>query len=240
MFQIWGLGIFGFWGGVCAFLICLAIVVICRFKIKPEHLLVYALLLTLSLFKARFFIFLTILGPLIFLPYVKDHLNSFVANKDFLKSYLTHLSCVLIFFCASTIFYLQGSGLNSSIEYDKYPQKATKFISDFRPKGNLLNPYEWGGFLIVNLPEYKVFVDGRGMQVNSGKLIDFEMLRTGFSLRPNDNSLWKEKMRKYGIRIVLAHRSEQKFPINRKLLADPLWLLAYQDEVANVFLRKPY
>jgi len=43
------------------------------------------------------------------------------------------------------------------------PQKAVEFLKNQPPslRGNIFNRYEWGGFLIWQLPEYKIFVDGR-------------------------------------------------------------------------------
>lgn len=42
-----------------------------------------------------------------------------------------------------------------------YPCNAVEFLRKQPKKGNLFNPYEQGGFLIWQLPEYKIFVDGR-------------------------------------------------------------------------------
>lgn len=51
-----------------------------------------------------------------------------------------------------------------------YPCKAVEFLKKQKP-GNIFNTYEWGGFLIWQLPEFKVFVDGRmpAWQHPSGK-----------------------------------------------------------------------
>lgn len=42
-----------------------------------------------------------------------------------------------------------------------HPCEAVEFLRKQEKKGNLFNPYEQGGFLIWQLPEYKIFVDGR-------------------------------------------------------------------------------
>lgn len=42
-----------------------------------------------------------------------------------------------------------------------YPCRAVDFLKNQKMKGNIFNTYEWGGFLIWRLPEFKVFVDGR-------------------------------------------------------------------------------
>ncbi|MCJ7792674.1 MAG: hypothetical protein MUP45_01735 [Candidatus Marinimicrobia bacterium] len=43
----------------------------------------------------------------------------------------------------------------------RYPAQAVEFLRKQPAKGRIFNAYEWGGFLIWQLPEYKVFVDGR-------------------------------------------------------------------------------
>lgn len=42
-----------------------------------------------------------------------------------------------------------------------YPCQAVEFLKKQPRKGVIFNRYEWGGFLIWQLPEYKIFVDGR-------------------------------------------------------------------------------
>ena len=44
--------------------------------------------------------------------------------------------------------------------FAQYPQKAINFLQK-QPSGNIFNTYEWGGYLIWHLPQFKVFVDGR-------------------------------------------------------------------------------
>ena len=54
--------------------------------------------------------------------------------------------------------------LKSNIEaknYNSYPAKAADFIKKIPLSENLLNEYNWGGYLIWKLPERKVFIDGR-------------------------------------------------------------------------------
>lgn len=45
-----------------------------------------------------------------------------------------------------------------------FPQKAVQFLLEENKKreiGNILNSYGWGGYLIFEAPEIKVFIDGR-------------------------------------------------------------------------------
>lgn len=52
-----------------------------------------------------------------------------------------------------------------------YPCQAVEFISQKKIRGNIYNFYRWGGFLVWQLPESKIFVDGHipGRELPSGK-----------------------------------------------------------------------
>ncbi|OGG89723.1 hypothetical protein A3C68_01345 [Candidatus Kuenenbacteria bacterium RIFCSPHIGHO2_02_FULL_42_29] len=49
--------------------------------------------------------------------------------------------------------------------YVQYPCQATEFFKKFAATSqkslNVFNTYEWGGFLVWQLPEHKIFIDGR-------------------------------------------------------------------------------
>ena len=62
--------------------------------------------------------------------------------------------------------------------------------------GNLLNEYDWGGFLVYRVPERKDFVDGRLFPFYPAVLRDY---RDAVELRPD----WKEVLAKYDVREVL-------------------------------------
>jgi len=47
----------------------------------------------------------------------------------------------------------------SEPDLSSYPTGAVALLRD--AKGNLLNEYDWGGYLIWRAPEHPVFIDGR-------------------------------------------------------------------------------
>ena len=51
--------------------------------------------------------------------------------------------------------------LVSFYESQLFPEEAVSWLDEKNQTGNILNEYNWGGYLIWRLPEYKVFVDGR-------------------------------------------------------------------------------
>jgi hypothetical protein len=62
--------------------------------------------------------------------------------------------------------------------------------------GVLLNEYDWGGYLIFNLPQRPVFIDGRYVPYLGGVLDDYRAL---VSLRPG----WRDLLDKYRVNELL-------------------------------------
>ena len=91
------------------------------------------------------------------------------ASKSFFKENLVLLAAFLFFALGFFIRLPQTLAVNSSWESFcqnspvNYPYQAVEFLRK-QPaswRGNIFNRYEWGGFLIWQLPDFKIFVDGR-------------------------------------------------------------------------------
>jgi hypothetical protein len=114
------------------------------------------------------------------------------------------------------------------------PCGAVAFLKSQKERGNIFNRYEWGGFLIWQLPEYKVFVDGRmpAWPTPSGKspyTIYLETLQT--------REGWQETLKDYHIDYILI--SPGTF-MDLKLRPDPEslgWSEVYRDPVSVVYQR---
>jgi len=104
----------------------------------------------------------------------------------------------------------------------KYPCEAINFIQKNKPAGNMFNSYDWGGYLIWQLPEYPVFIDGRvpGQEIYS----EFETVN---SL----NSGWQEILAKYNVKWMII-RPNQTF--NFIVKSQDNWQVVYTDEIANI------
>src|SRR5207247_756875 len=93
--------------------------------------------------------------------------------------------------------------------------------------GNVLNEYDWGGFLIWRVPERPGFIDGRLFVFLPDVLTDYEEM---VFVRPR----WREELDRYAIGAVLLHP-------DRPLVAalrDQGWAVLTQDANA-VLLRRP-
>ncbi len=107
-----------------------------------------------------------------------------------------------------------------------YPAAAVAWLREHRPEGNLLNSYNWGGYLLWALPEYPVFADGRA------DLYGDELLSQWWQVVSGEEAGW-DVLEQWGVRLILL---EPDWPVVRELPARG-WRELYQDEVAVIFGR---
>jgi hypothetical protein len=67
------------------------------------------------------------------------------------------IGCLLIFSLQAVFNYFMAKKSGS----DPFPHKAIAFLKQYPPAGNLFSIYNWGGYLTWQLPEKKMFIDGR-------------------------------------------------------------------------------
>jgi hypothetical protein len=106
------------------------------------------------------------------------------------------------------------------------PVEAIAYIKDNQPPGQMLNSYNWGGYLLWTLPEYPVFIDGRTDLYSDG-LID-EWLQV---VRAETG--WQQVLERYGVRLILL---EPHMPVVA-ILGDEGWSELYRDENSVVYGR---
>ena len=106
-----------------------------------------------------------------------------------------------------------------------FPVQATEWIRNNPPRGNMMNYFTWGGYLLYRLwPDYRVFIDGQ---------TDFygeELTRVYESILTLDKN-WSAWLDYYQIQWVI-------FPSQSALIQalhrDPRWECPYQDETAVI------
>ena len=210
------------------------------FRFKKQNLLLFKLLVLTALaifaFKARrnlsfFFIFFAYLLASVKL---KLKFEKKIIQPLALLSILAIFSFGLFFQLPKTLFINSNWDRFCQSGHVKYPCQAVEFLKSQSEKGNIFNRYEWGGFLIWQLPEYKIFVDGRmpAWPTPSGKspyTIYLETLQT----QPG----WEETLDKYNINWILI--SPGTF-MDLKLRPNPEyfgWQEVYRDEISAIFKR---
>ncbi|MBI3893316.1 MAG: hypothetical protein HY303_17495, partial [Candidatus Wallbacteria bacterium] len=111
----------------------------------------------------------------------------------------------------------------------RFPSEAVDWLRRERPAGRLFNDYDFGGYLMFNLPEYPVFVDGRvDVYSKHGAFADFLSV---WHLVPD----WERVLEARGVRVVLL---EQRQSLAALLGASQNWREAHRDDVAVVFVKR--
>lgn len=116
------------------------------------------------------------------------------------------------------------------------PVDAVAFLKDEHPPGPLFNSYNWGGYIIWELPEYPVFVDGRT------DLYDDAFLREYLSIVFTQDG-WEKQLDSYDINLVLIEPQSALgrmlgYQSENRTAESPGWKRVYGDESAVVFARR--
>jgi hypothetical protein len=149
---------------------------------------------------------------------------------------------LVAFLCGSLIFRLPQTILANSSWQNWYqgssvafPYKAVEFLRNQQIKGNIFNSYEWGGFLIWQLPEFKVFVDGRMPSWLTPSGID---PYTTYLITLQTQDGWQDTLAKYQIDWLLIGPGTF---MDLKLSPNPLtfgWKEVYRDKQSVIYQKK--
>jgi hypothetical protein len=123
----------------------------------------------------------------------------------------------------------------------KYPQGAVKFLKETRIAGNMFNPLDWGGYLMWYLfPDYKVFIDGRGLREDV--VVQASKIMAAVKNDSRGMPEWKTYLEYYDVSIIITysveHFSGRLIPLIPALINDTQWNLIYADEISLVFAKE--
>lgn len=123
-------------------------------------------------------------------------------------------------------------------EKEKYPYEAVSYIKKTRPEGNMFNEYDWGGYLIWQLPEYKTFIDGRMAswhQNGEGALKTYVQI----TKKPGEYyHLFEEYVNKYDINFVLLKKDSDLVKFIKENHSDR-WQVVLENEISTLFTKLP-
>lgn len=108
-----------------------------------------------------------------------------------------------------------------------YPVEAVHFVEQAQLPGRMWNEFEWGGYLIGQLPEVPVFVDGRTELYGNDFMYQYARVTLG-------QQAPEPVLDEYGIGFALI---KQDSPMAAELRGLPEWQEAYTDNLASVFVR---
>ena len=110
----------------------------------------------------------------------------------------------------------------------KFPEGTVAYMKKEGLRGNLYNEYVFGGYLIYELPEVKVFIDGRTPTVYSSYFFWTSRLA-------EDHGRWKRLEEEHKIDMVLVKLESD---LCSKLREDKDWAPVSFDDVAILYLKK--
>jgi len=110
-----------------------------------------------------------------------------------------------------------------------YPFGAVKYLQENPIEGNMLNEYNWGGFLIWQYPEKKVYIDGR---MPSWRLGDFKIFEE-FNNTVRYNEGWEKTLEKYDIDFAILYSNWANDTAYLKIG----WKKVYSDGLASIYRR---
>ena len=132
---------------------------------------------------------------------------------------------VVLFYNVDT---LSEEALNKTIA-KKFPVRAVQIVKERGYEGPLYNDFDWGGYLIQNLPQLPVSMDGRG-NIHGDKRIERSVKTwSGAADWVNDPEL-------AGAKLIIANVS---LPLASLLHFDKRFELVYEDSVAALFVAVP-
>ena len=140
------------------------------------------------------------------------------------------VSVVLLFVIAKPRVMGGQPILNTELLTNRFPVAAVQFLrqNPSAVHGEMFNDYGWGGYLILALPEHKVFVDGRNDFYGPELIQDFDTVNRA-------HLGWEVVLRKNKVDWTFLPREH---PLNELLSLHKDWSLSYTDQVAAIYSRR--
>jgi hypothetical protein len=109
------------------------------------------------------------------------------------------------------------------------PSGAVRMMMDSLPPGNLINEYDWGGFLIYSLyPRWHIGIDGRAdVHGDATMTLNYQI----FTAAPG----WQQLVYGVGATYILVRKSG---PLATALGSAPSWKLLFEGDVEMLFARE--
>jgi len=133
---------------------------------------------------------------------------------------------LLVLIALLKLIYVNYTPLVEAYIHNGAEARAVEWVKENQPEGRMFSSYNWGGYLIWNLPEYPVFIDGRT------DLFGDEMIGEWIEI-VNAEEGWQQKLNHWQVRLILL---EPDRPIVKELGKNG-WTLYYSDDGAVVYGR---
>lgn len=139
----------------------------------------------------------------------------------------------VVFFVAKQqiqIVYPISASVDRLAKEGGYPIGAVRYLKENPIEGRMLNEYNWGGFLIWQYPEKKVYIDGR---MPSWRLDGYGVFEEFNQIMRFDEG-WQDALDRQEISFVLVYNNF----INRMVFSNIGWEEKYSDGLAVIYVRR--
>jgi hypothetical protein len=217
------------------------VVVIAVTYLKRLNLLTILIIIStiaLSLISARYMVFFILSMPILFRQLFSmngTNLKFKMLNDKFKWSVLS-LSIVLVII--GLLSYLHPFNFNIR---PAYPLETVETFKDTYER-RIFTPQEWGGFIAYNLPETKVFIDGRTLDENV--FVQYNVIIEGTELGPPEaeQKEWKNLLDRYNVDMIVLPWNDlvTGMPIRliERLRSSREWEMAFFNKNEVVFMRR--
>jgi hypothetical protein len=174
------------------------------------------------------------------LPLLSEQLVPLMSRplQDLARWWPLHLGIwVIVFLILKNFFQVAIPALATPAAYAQqlgYPYGAVQYLKQSAPPTHLLNEYNWGGYLVWQYPEAKVFIDGRMAIWEQDGLKIFQEFQEALGDNP---SIVIAKLKQWKIDTILTYSNKS---INLLLDSpDSNWEVGYRDGLATVWRLRP-
>jgi hypothetical protein len=196
---------------------------------RMRHRLADVAIVIFAVYAAADHLRFLIVFAIVFAPWLATLASRWTPAYDPAKDkHLLNVAIVALVLAGMVWFFPSRAKINDLIAKD-YPVEAVRYLRRHPVAGPTFNTYGWGGYLIWQLPESKVFIDGRAdLYEYAGVFDDYlEIMR----LERDPRFL----LRKYGVGACLVRNVE---PLATYLAVAPHWRRIYQDKIASLYVRE--
>jgi hypothetical protein len=226
------------------FLLLIAGILVVLANIKRDDMtdiVIFSGLSLMSLSSSRFIPFFIPFAMIIITRYGVKRLEDYLMNKRVMILIKKAETIIPIILSVLLIIALNNSDLfKHGVRKNVYPEGAANFLKENKISGNMFNPYTWGGYLMWELyPDYKVFIDGRGLIsevfFQAVKIMEASPKKLG------DLPEWRAYLNAYNVNFIITYSvgnfSGRLVPLIPAILNDPQWHLVYMDSISLIFIK---
>ncbi len=164
--------------------------------------------------------------------YFYKEAGTYLYGKErFMRAYIGFVIICVAFFLPQVGIFVYSFIIDSNGP-SSYPEGAVTYIRNHLPPGNVFSSYDWGGYLIWQLPEKKVFIDGRmpTWKNSTAPLNESTYAFGDYEKLLNSKISFAEVSKKYNIDAVLASTND----------LHQQHLILFGKDVDNSWLLKPF